>query len=109
MIRVQAHHFRQYAPEKIEYGIDRYTNEVGRLYRVLDKQLQGEEYVCGDYSIADMAIYPWVVPHKAQGQDLVDFPNLKRWFATMKTRPGVKRAYEVGRAIHEKPAVQNAA
>ncbi|MCG8691509.1 MAG: glutathione S-transferase N-terminal domain-containing protein [Minwuiales bacterium] len=86
----QAHHFRQYAPEKIEYGIDRYTNEVGRLYRVLDKQLQGEEYVCGDYSIADMAIYPWVILYERQGQTLEDTPDLKRWMGTMKARPAVR-------------------
>ena len=86
----QAHHFRQYAPEKIEYGIDRYTNEVGRLYRVLDKQLQGKEYVCGDYSIADMAIYPWVILYERQGQTLEDTPDLKRWMGTMKARPAVR-------------------
>lgn len=86
----QAHHFRQYAPEKIEYGIDRYTNEVGRLYRVLDKQLQGKEYVCGDYSIADMAIYPWVILYERQGQALEDTPDLKRWMDTMKARPAVR-------------------
>ena len=105
----QNHHFNGAAPEKIPYAIDRYVNETARLYGVLDQRLADRDFVANNYSIADMAIYPWVVPHKAQGQDLVDFPNLKRWFATMKTRPGVKRAYEVGRAIHEKPAVRNAA
>ena len=73
----QAHHFRQYAPEKIPYAIERYTNETSRLYQVLDKQLSQFEYVAGDYSIADMAIYPWIVPHEKQGQNLADFPKFK--------------------------------
>ena len=105
----QNHHFNSAAPEKIPYAIDRYVNETARLYGVLDKRLADRDFVANTYSIADMAIFPWIVPHKAQGQDLVDLPNLKRWFATMKARPAVKRAYEVGPTIHEKPAVQNAA
>src|SRR6187402_3317706 len=76
----QAHHFRQYAPEKIAYAIDRYTNECNRLYGVLDRRLADRDFLAGDYSIADMAAYPWVRPYKNQGQDLEDFPNLKRWF-----------------------------
>ncbi|NES08250.1 MAG: glutathione S-transferase family protein [Okeania sp. SIO2F4] len=91
----QAHHFRQYAPEKIPYAIERYTNETSRLYRVLDKQLSQLEYVAGDYSIADMAIYPWIVSHEKQGQNLADFPNLKRWFETVSKRPGVTRGLAV--------------
>lgn len=87
----QAHHFRQYAPEKIPYAIDRYTNETTRLYRVLDKRLAQVEYVAGDYSIADMAIFPWIVPYERQGQDLVDYPNLKRWFDAINERPAVQR------------------
>ena len=86
----QAHHFRQYAPEKIEYAVDRYTNEVGRLYRVLDKQLQGKDYICGDYSIADMAIFPWVILYERQGQRLEDTPDMKRWIDRMKERPAVR-------------------
>ena len=105
----QNHHFNGAAPEEIPYAIDRYVNETARLYGVLDKRLADRDFVAGRYSIADMAIYPWIVPHKAQGQDLVDFPNLKRWFATMKARPGVQRAYEVGSTVHEKPAVRQAA
>lgn len=87
----QAHHFRQYAPEKIPYAIDRYTNEATRLYRVLDKQLSQGEYIAGDYSIADMAIFPWIVPHEKQGQNLTDYPNLQRWFDTINQRPAVQR------------------
>jgi GST-like protein len=87
----QAHHFRQYAPEQIPYAIDRYTNEATRLYRVLDKQLGQVEYVAGDYSIADMAIFPWIVPYERQGQNLADYPNLKRWFDAINERPAVQR------------------
>ena len=76
----QNHHFTQYAPEKLPYAIDRYVNETSRLYAVLDKRLADREFVAGDYSIADMAAYPWIVPHQRQQQNLDDFPNLKRWF-----------------------------
>jgi len=92
----QTHHFRQYAPEKIPYAIDRYTNEVNRLYGVLNRQLEGKDYICGDYSIADMAAFPWVRPYERQGQDLNPFPHLKAWFQRMEARPAVKRAVEVG-------------
>ncbi|MGB3514200.1 MAG: glutathione S-transferase family protein [Microcoleaceae cyanobacterium] len=91
----QAHHFRQYAPEKIPYAIERYTNEASRLYGVLNRQLSQVEYIAGDYSIADMAIYPWIVPHEKQGQNLTDFPHLKRWFETISQRPGVSRGLAV--------------
>ncbi len=91
----QAHHFRQYAPEKIPYAIERYTKEASRLYRVLDQQLSQFEYVGGDYSIADIAIYPWIVSHEKQGQNLTDFPHLKRWFKTVSQRPGVSRGLAV--------------
>jgi GST-like protein len=87
----QAHHFRQYAPEQIPYAIDRYTNEATRLYRVLDKRLTQVEYVAGDYSIADMAIFPWILPYERQGQNLADYPNLKRWFDAINERPAVQR------------------
>jgi len=92
----QAHHFRQYAPEKIEYGINRYTNEVNRLYGVMNKRLADRDFLAGDYSIADMASVGWVVPHKNQGQDLEQFPNLKRWFETLNERPAVKAGLAVG-------------
>ena len=87
----QAHHFRQYAPENIPYAIDRYTNEATRLYRVLDKQLSQVEYISGDYSIADIAIFPWIISHEKQGQKLADYPNLQRWFDVINQRPAVQR------------------
>lgn len=93
----QAHHFRQYAPERIAYGIERYTNEVNRLYGVINKRLADRQFLAGDYSIADMAAIGWVIPHENQGQDLDEFLNLKRWFETMLARPAVKRAIEVGK------------
>ena len=92
----QAHHFRQYAPEKIQYGIDRYTNEVNRLYGVMDRRLADRDFLAGDYSIADMASYPWTRSYKNQGQDLDDFPHLKRWFEAIGARPAVQRAVEIG-------------
>ncbi|ALN73932.1 MULTISPECIES: glutathione S-transferase family protein [unclassified Aureimonas] len=98
----QAHHFRQYAPEKIAYGIDRYTNEVNRLYGVMNKRLAGRDFLAGDYSIADMASIGWIVPHENQGQSLEDFPDLKAWFERMKARPAVERGLAVGKAEREK-------
>ncbi|MDC3953601.1 glutathione binding-like protein [Polyangium jinanense] len=95
----QAHHFRIYAPEKIEYAIERYTKEVNRLYGVMDKRLSDRDYLAGDYSIADMAAWPWVVPWKAQGQNLDDFPHLKRWFEAIEARPAVERGRAVGRDL----------
>lgn len=90
----QNHHFSQYAPEKIDYAINRYVNETGRLYSVLNKQLSGREFVAGKaYSIADVAAYPWIVPHQSQHQNLDDFPNLKRWFEMIQARPATIRAY----------------
>lgn len=95
----QNHHFGQYAPEKIPYAIDRYVRETNRLYGVLDRQLTGRDYIAGDYSIADMASYPWVVPYERQQQQLEDFPNLQRWFEAMRSRPAVVRAYEKGESF----------
>ena len=92
----QAHHFRQYAPEKIPYGIDRYTNEVNRLYGVMNKRLADRDFLAGDYSIADMAAIGWVKPYKNQGQDIDDFPHLKRWFDAMHGAAG-RRARPCGR------------
>lgn len=99
----QAHHFRNYAPEKIAYGIDRYTNEVNRLYGVMNKRLQENRYLGGaEYSIADMASVGWVKPYKDQGQDLEEFPDLKRWFEEVMARPAVARGLDVGKAEREK-------
>jgi GSH-dependent disulfide-bond oxidoreductase len=103
----QNHHFVQYAPEQVPYAIQRYVNETNRLYGVLDAQLAGRDYVAGDYSIADMAIYPWIVPYKKQRQSLDDFPHLKRWFATIAARPAVQRAYDRAREINSKPVVSD--
>ena len=101
----QNHHFSQYAPEKIPYAIDRYVKETGRLYAVLDKQLAQHEFVAGEYSIADMAAYPWIVPHTRQGQNLDDFPSVKRWFEAIRARPATVRAYEKGAAVSPAPTL----
>jgi GSH-dependent disulfide-bond oxidoreductase len=93
----QAHHFRQYAPEKIEYGITRYTNEVNRLYGVMNKRLADRAFLAGEYSIADMACIGWIVPHERQGQTLEEFPNLKRWFEALKARPAVRAGIDIGK------------
>jgi GST-like protein len=89
----QNHHFSQYAPEKLPYAIDRYVKETSRLYAVLDKRLADREFITGSYSIADIASYPWIVPYQRQGQDLATFPNLKRWFQAIESRPATVRAY----------------
>ena len=104
----QNHHFSGYAAEKIPYAIDRYVNETNRLYGVLDKQLDGRDFITGAYSIADMASYPWIVPHERQGQKLEDFPNLKRWFEAIKARPATVRAYEKAAALNTAPSVSDA-
>ena len=101
----QNHHFTQYAPEKLPYAIDRYVNETSRLYAVLDQRLADREFVSGNYSIADMASYPWIVPYQRQQQNIDDFPNLKRWFEAIRARPAVVRAYEKGKALSAKPVV----
>ncbi|WP_028033376.1 glutathione S-transferase family protein [Chelativorans sp. J32] len=92
----QAHHFRNYASEKIPYAIERYTNECNRLYGVMDKRLADRDFLAGDYSIADMASIGWVKSHEGQGQDLNNFPHLKRWFDRMLARPTVQRGLEIG-------------
>ena len=99
----QAGHFAIYAPEKIQYGIDRYTKEVNRLYGVMDRSLADRPYLAGDYSIADMASYPWVVPYERYSQDLDEFPNLKRWFEAIKARPAVARVYASVAPSYAKP------
>ena len=101
----QNHHFGHYAPEKIPYAIDRYVRETNRLYGVLDKHLADREFIAGDYSIADMASYPWIVLWKRQQQNLDDFPNLKRWFELIQARPAVARAYRLAEKINTVPTV----
>lgn len=93
----QNHHFNIYAPEKIPYAQQRYIKETARLYGVLDRNLKDKEFVAGDYSIADMAIYPWIVPYEKQGQNLSDFSNLKRWFEKVAVRPAVVAAYDLAK------------
>jgi GST-like protein len=88
-------HFRNYAPEKIEYAINRYTNEAKRLYGVLDNRLKGNAYVAGEYSIADMAIFPWLRMPDRHGVNLDEYPNVKRWRASIETRPAVVKAVAV--------------
>ncbi len=99
----QNNHFNNYAVEKIPYAMDRYRNEVNRLYGVLNRRLEGRDYVAGEYSIADMAIYPWIVPYERQGQKIEDTPNIKRWFEAIKARPAVERAYAKAKEINPNP------
>lgn len=101
----QNHHFNQYAPEKLPYAMNRYVQETNRLYGVLDRRLQGRNYLADDYSIADMACYPWIVPYEKQQQSLEDFPNLKRWFEALRARPAIVRAYEKGSSWASRSAV----
>ncbi len=96
----QNHHFKQYAPEKLPYAIERYDKEAERLYGVLDDQLAGRDYIAGEYSIADIATYPWAKPHERHGVDMADLPNVKRWLNTMAERPAVKRAYAKADSIN---------
>ena len=93
----QAHHFRQYVATPVPYAAERYTNEVNRLYGVLDARLAEREFIAGEYSIADMACWPWIKPYKGQGQNLDDFTHLRRWFLEMNKRPKVKEGWNVGR------------
>ena len=99
----QNHHFGTYAPEKLPYAINRYVNETARLYAVMDKRLADREYLAGEYSIADMACYPWIVPYERQGQDLAQFPHLKRWFEAIRARPATIRAYDKAKEINPSP------
>lgn len=101
----QNHHFTQYAPEKIPYAINRYVKETERLYGVLDEQLRDREFIAGEYSIADMAAYPWIVPHERQQQNLDNFPHVKRWFEAIKARPAVQKAYALADTISAQPTV----
>jgi GST-like protein len=106
------HHFRGYAPamitdqRQVAYGAIRFTNETHRLYGVLNKRLAGREYVCGDYSVADMMIYPWCVPWKLQGIQLDEFADLKAWFQRVRERPAVVKAYGLAEAVRTGPGLQ---
>jgi GST-like protein len=105
----QAGHFRNYAPEKLPYAIDRYTNEINRLYGVMDGRLADREYLAGDYSIADMACWPWVKPYEVYGQTLDEFPNLKRWFERVGERAAVKQGIEVGAELRSQSLMSDEA
>ena len=105
----QNHHFSIYAPERIAYATDRYVRETARLYGVLNTRLADRLFVAGaDYSIADMAIYPWIVPWKAQQQDLAAFPHLQRWFDAVAARPATQRAYALADGVSTRPTVHDA-
>ncbi|MDP9488516.1 MAG: glutathione binding-like protein, partial [Actinomycetota bacterium] len=96
----QAHHFRKYANEEIPYAVERYTNEAARLYRVIDRRLAKTSFIAGDeYTIADMAIFPWLRSHENQGQSLDDYPDLKRWYEGVEGRPAVRRGVAVGKEL----------
>ena len=100
----QAHHFRAYAPEKIQYAMDRYVNEANRLYGVLDRRLAESPYIaCGEYTIADIAIMPWLRSHQKQGVDMGRYPNVKRWFDAINERPAVIRGLAVLADAHRPP------
>ena len=102
----QNHHFVQYAPERIPYAMERYVKETARLYGVLNKHLADDRaYIAGDYSIADMACYPWIAPHARQQQNLADFPHLAQWFERVAGRPATVRAYEIAKTINTAPTV----
>lgn len=101
----QTHHFRGVAPEKVPYAIERFTKETSRLYQVLNGRLADREFIAGEYSVADMACYPWTVSHERQGQKLEDYPHVKRWFEAITQRPAVSRAYAKGLSINPKANV----
>ncbi len=105
----QNHHFAVYAPEKLPYAIDRYVKETNRLYGVLNKRLEDRPFVANEYSVADMACYPWIVPYERQGQKLEDFPHLKRWFEEIKARPATMRAYERAKEFVTPPVMSDKA
>ncbi len=105
----QTHHFRIYAPEKIDYAVNRYTNETKRLYGVMDRQLSAHRYIAGDmYTIADIAIFPWLRSWQNQGIDWADYPRLKKWFDEIAARPAVQRGVQV-LADQRKPLVDDKA
>jgi GST-like protein len=99
----QTHHFLHYAPEQLPYAINRYTNETKRLYGVLDKQLTGRDFIAGDYSIADMACFPWINSWEKQAVELGDFPNVKKWFERLSARPAVKKGMAAGAELRKDP------
>lgn len=105
----QNHHFAHYAPEKLPYAIERYVKETQRLYGVLERRLEGRDFIAGDYSVADMAAYPWCLLWQRQGIVLAEFPNIARWLARIEARPAVQRAYAIGKDLNTAPTVTDAA
>jgi GSH-dependent disulfide-bond oxidoreductase len=105
----QNHHFAHYAPEKLPYAIERYVKETQRLYGVLERRLEGRDFIAGDYSVADMAAYPWCLLWQRQGIALAEFPNIERWLARIEARPAVQRAYAIGKDLNTVPTVTDAA
>jgi GST-like protein len=105
----QNHHFTQYAPEKVPYAINRYVKETNRLYGVLNHRLEGRDFIADDFSIADMACYPWIVQHERQLQDLNEFPNIKRWFGAIDERPATRRAYDRAKEFNASPTMTDEA
>ena len=105
----QNHHFAHYAPEKLPYAIERYVKETQRLYGVLERRLEGRDFIAGDYSVADMAAYPWCLLWQRQGITLAEFPNIERWLARIEARPAVQRAYAIGKDLNTVPTVTDAA
>lgn len=101
----QNHHFKTYADENIPYAINRYVNETARLYAVMNKRLADRDYLAGDYSIADMACYPWIIPYERQGQDLADFPHLKDWFDRIQNKPAIIKAYQLADKINTEKTI----
>ncbi|MGI9402008.1 MAG: glutathione S-transferase family protein [Rhizobiaceae bacterium] len=99
----QAHHFLHFNPDKAEYANERYAAEAKRLYGVLEKQLEGRYYICGEYSIADMACWPWISRHEWQGIDLADYPNVRAWYKRLLARPAVQKGYHVPKVMGEIP------
>ena len=104
----QNHHFVQYAPEPLPYAIERYVKEAERLYGVLDERLAEREFIAGEYSIADLACYPWIVPHERQRMKIEEFPNVRRWFEAIRARPATQRAYAIAERISKTPVVTDA-
>lgn len=103
----QNHHFNVYAPVKLEYAMERYVRETARLYKVLDTRLAGRDFIVGDYSIADMACYPWIKYHAQQQQDLNDFPHLQAWFQRISERPATIRAFEKAESLNPSTATHD--
>lgn len=105
----QNHHFSHYSPERIPYATARYMQETNRLYGVLDRRLDDREYVAGEYSIADIACYPWIRMHERQSQSLSEFPNVARWMSALSARPAIVRTYEIAARINTAPTVTDEA